>query len=256
MALANQEAQRLNHEYVGTEHILLGLAKEGTSTGYNILKNLGSFDSRTCRIEVEKIVKRGPDMVTMGKLPQTPKAKRVIEYAIDFARERGHNYVGSEHLVEGLLQEEDGVAFQVLTNMEITRDKYLAGFDNYLQSLREESAEQPQEQQRQEPAHWVIPRSAMCLADVVKEYGFETKPNESGIDIVGVEGLVGRISEQGRTVNYQLGDLDQIKEALVLRNAYKANGVPFTDVPPVAEVLNHVARQANDLRDVQNQLRQ
>src|SRR5476651_193829 len=83
MQLANQEAQRFNHEYIGTEHILLGLVKEGTGVAANVLKNL-DIDLRKIRLEVEKIVQAGPDMVTMGKLPQTPRAKKVIEYSMTF----------------------------------------------------------------------------------------------------------------------------------------------------------------------------
>jgi ATP-dependent Clp protease ATP-binding subunit ClpC len=116
MALANQEAQRFNHEYIGTEHILLGLVKEGSGVGANVLKNLG-VDLRKVRLEVERLVKSGPEMVTMGKLPQTPRAKRVIEYAIEEARNLNHNYVGTEHLLLGLLREQDGVAAQVLMNL-------------------------------------------------------------------------------------------------------------------------------------------
>ena len=116
MALANQEAQRFNHEYIGTEHILLGLVKEGSGVGANVLKHL-EIDLRKVRLEVEKLVKSGPDMVTMGKLPQTPRAKKVIEYAIEEARSLNHNYVGTEHLLLGLLREQDGVAAQVLMNL-------------------------------------------------------------------------------------------------------------------------------------------
>src|SRR5689334_667399 len=116
MQLANQEAQRFNHEYIGTEHILLGLVKEGSGVAANVLKNL-DIDLRKIRLEVEKIVQSGPDMVTMGKLPQTPRAKKVIEYAIEEARNLGHNYVGTEHLLLGLLREKDGVAAQVLMNL-------------------------------------------------------------------------------------------------------------------------------------------
>ncbi len=118
MALANQEAQRFNHEYIGTEHILLGLVKEGSGVGANVLKNLG-VDLRKVRLEVERLVRSGPDMVTMGKLPQTPRAKKVIEYAIEEARNLNHNYVGTEHLLLGLLREHDGVAAQVLMNLSL-----------------------------------------------------------------------------------------------------------------------------------------
>ena len=116
MALANQEAQRFNHEYIGTEHILLGLVKEGSGVGANVLKHLG-VDLAKVRMEVERLVKAGPDMVTMGKLPQTPRAKKVIEYSIEEARNLSHNYVGTEHILLGLLREEEGVAAQVLMNL-------------------------------------------------------------------------------------------------------------------------------------------
>lgn len=76
MQLANQEAQRFNHEYIGTEHILLGLVKEGSGVAANVLKNL-DIDLKKVRLEVEKFVQTGPDMVTIGRLPQTPRAKRL-----------------------------------------------------------------------------------------------------------------------------------------------------------------------------------
>jgi ATP-dependent Clp protease ATP-binding subunit ClpC len=116
MALANQEAQRFNHEYIGTEHILLGLVKEGSGVGATVLKNL-DVDIKKLRFGVEKLVKSGPDMVTMGKLPQTPRAKKVIEYAIDEARSLNHNYVGTEHILLGLLRETEGIAAQVLMDL-------------------------------------------------------------------------------------------------------------------------------------------
>ncbi|GJM24778.1 MAG: ATP-dependent Clp protease ATP-binding protein [Phycisphaerae bacterium] len=122
MALANQEAQRFNHEYIGTEHVLLGLVKEGSGVGANVLKNI-DVDLRKVRLEVEKLVKSGPDMVTMGRLPQTPRAKKVIEYAIEEARNLNHNYVGTEHLLLGLLREQDGVAAQVLMNLNLKLDE-------------------------------------------------------------------------------------------------------------------------------------
>ncbi|MBX3355345.1 MAG: ATP-dependent Clp protease ATP-binding subunit [Phycisphaeraceae bacterium] len=152
MALANQEAQRFNHEYIGTEHILLGLVKEGSGVGANVLKNL-DIDLRKVRLEVEKLVKSGPEMVTMGKLPQTPRAKKVIEYAIEEARNLNHNYVGTEHLLLGLLREQDGVAAQVLMNLglklEEVRDEVLnllgAGAESEQEggSPQPEAAEQP-----------------------------------------------------------------------------------------------------------------
>lgn len=142
MALANQEAQRFNHEYIGTEHILLGLVKEGSGVGANVLKNL-DVDIKKLRLEIEKLVKSGPDMVTMGKLPQTPRAKKVIEFAIEEARALNHNYVGTEHILLGLLRETEGIAAQVLMNLglklENVRQEVLnllgAGVDTTYQSM-------------------------------------------------------------------------------------------------------------------------
>jgi ATP-dependent Clp protease ATP-binding subunit ClpA len=116
LALAAKEAKALNHTYVGTEHILLGLVKEGSGVGANVLKNLG-VDLRKVRLGVEKLVKSGPDPVAPGELYQTPRAKKVIEYAIEEARALNHNYVGTEHILLGLLRESEGIAAQVLMNL-------------------------------------------------------------------------------------------------------------------------------------------
>jgi len=116
MQLANQEAQRLRHEYIGTEHILLGLVSEGTGVAANVLKNLG-IDPTRVREEVQKIVLPGPHPAVKEKTSQTPRAKKVIEYAMEESRHLNHNYVGTEHLLLGLLREEEGVAAQVLMNL-------------------------------------------------------------------------------------------------------------------------------------------
>jgi ATP-dependent Clp protease ATP-binding subunit ClpC len=153
MALANQEAQRFNHEYIGTEHILLGLIKEGTGVGATVLKKM-NVDLRKVRLEVEKMVKSGPEMVPMGKLPHTPRAKKVIEYAIEEARNLNHNYVGTEHLLLGLLREREGIAAKVLMNLglklEEVREEVLnllgAGMEN--QEETNPTGEMPDAQKR------------------------------------------------------------------------------------------------------------
>ena len=127
LSLANQEAHRFNHDYVGTEHILLGLVIEGSGVGANVIKSFG-VDLRKVRLEVEKHIKKsGPDTVISGKLPQTPRAKKVIEYAMEEARLLDHDYVGSDHLLLGLIREKDGVAGQVLrdlgVDLEVAREE-------------------------------------------------------------------------------------------------------------------------------------
>lgn len=116
MAFANQEAQRFRHEYIGTEHILLGLIREGTGVGANVLNNLG-VNLNHIRAEVDKLVRHGQQDVGVGKLPQSPQAKKVIEYAIEEARGLNHHYVGTEHLLLALIREQDGVAATVLLNL-------------------------------------------------------------------------------------------------------------------------------------------
>jgi ATP-dependent Clp protease ATP-binding subunit ClpC len=118
MNLARQEAQRFNHEYLGTEHVLLGLVQEGSGVAANVLKNMG-IDLNKIRVEVEKIVKTGPSMVTMGQLPFTPRAKKVLELSMEEAGNLGHNYIGTEHLLLGLIKENEGIAAQVLMNLSI-----------------------------------------------------------------------------------------------------------------------------------------
>ncbi len=114
--LAKEEAKRFNHNHIGTEHILLGLIKEGEGVASAVLQNLGlSLDM--IRLEVEKLVQPGPSTVISGDIPFTPKAKKVIELAMDEARHLGHNYIGTEHLLLGLIREAEGVASQVLLNL-------------------------------------------------------------------------------------------------------------------------------------------
>jgi ATP-dependent Clp protease ATP-binding subunit ClpC len=121
MQLANKVAQRYRHEYIGTEHILLGIVEEGSGTATKILQSL-KIDLQKIHLEVEKIVRSGPDMVTMGKLPQTPRAKKIIEYAMEEARGLGHNSIGTEHLLLGLVREREGVAGHVLMNFGVGLD--------------------------------------------------------------------------------------------------------------------------------------
>lgn len=124
--LANREAKRCNHEYIGTEHILLGLVREGSGVAANVLKNL-DVDLDKVRQEVFKLIQFGPEgPVVTGKLPLTPRTKKAIEYAMEEARALHHDYVGSEHILLGLLREQEGVAAQVLMNLGLRLDSVRA----------------------------------------------------------------------------------------------------------------------------------
>jgi hypothetical protein len=114
--LADQEAHRWNHEYIGTEHVLLGLIREDSGVAANVLKNL-DVDLQKVRIETEKLIQSGPEKVHLGNLPRTPRVKQVLRYAIEEAAELKHDYVGTEHILLGLLREEEGVAAHVLMNL-------------------------------------------------------------------------------------------------------------------------------------------
>ncbi|MBU4140791.1 MAG: ATP-dependent Clp protease ATP-binding subunit [Candidatus Omnitrophica bacterium] len=120
--LAKEEARRFNHDYIGTEHILLGLIREGEGVASAILQNMGlSLDK--IRLEIEKLVQPGPATVVSGDVPFTPRAKRVIELSMEEARQLGHNYIGTEHLLLGLLREGEGVAAQVLLGLGLDLNK-------------------------------------------------------------------------------------------------------------------------------------
>ena len=119
--LAQEEARRLGHNFVGTEQILLGLIGEGTGVAAKVLKSLG-VNLKDSRIEVEKIIGRGSGFVAV-EIPFTPRAKRVLELSLEEARQLGHNYIGTEHLLLGLIREGEGVAARVLENLTIDLTK-------------------------------------------------------------------------------------------------------------------------------------
>ncbi|MGD1941494.1 MAG: ATP-dependent Clp protease ATP-binding subunit [Leptolyngbyaceae cyanobacterium] len=119
--LAQEEARRLGHNFVGTEQILLGLIGEGTGVAAKVLKSMG-VNLKDARIEVEKIIGRGSGFVAV-EIPLTPRAKRVLELSLEEARQLGHNYIGTEHLLLGLIREGEGVAARVLENLGVDLSK-------------------------------------------------------------------------------------------------------------------------------------
>jgi ATP-dependent Clp protease ATP-binding subunit ClpC len=130
MAIANEQTHLFNHQYIGTEHIFLGLVKEG-GTGADVLKNLG-VDIEKMLPEVEQLIKHkgGKDAVAQGKIQQTQNAIKVIEYAIDEARNLNHGYIGTEHILLGLLRASEGIAAQVLANLGVNIEKARMEIEN------------------------------------------------------------------------------------------------------------------------------
>jgi ATP-dependent Clp protease ATP-binding subunit ClpA len=125
LGLARQEAQRLNHEYIGTEHVLLGIV-QSPGAGVEILQRFEATVEEV-RAQIGKLVQSGGTTVTMGQLPFTPRIKKAMEYAEEEARRLGHNYVGTEHLLLGILREGDNVAVQVLLNFGLDLEKARLG---------------------------------------------------------------------------------------------------------------------------------
>jgi len=149
LALAKKEADRFNHNFVGTEHLLLGLIKLGQGVAVNVLLKMG-LDLETLRREVEKVVGTGPDQKVVGNIPFTPRVKKVLALAAREAKSLNHTYVGTEHILLGLLREGDGVAARVLKSLDVdieeVRREVLKELDpQNFQSQRDESGGGPME---------------------------------------------------------------------------------------------------------------
>jgi len=137
LVLAREEAGRFNHNFVGTEHMLLGLIKHGKGVAVNVLKKVG-LDLDMLRMEIEKLVGTGPEQKNVGDIPYTPRLKKALSLAVKEAKALNHTYVGTEHILLGLLREGDGVAARVLKNMNVdieqTRQEILKELDPNFQS--------------------------------------------------------------------------------------------------------------------------
>ena len=124
LTLAQEEAQRFNHNYIGTEHLLLGLVREGDGVAAKVLSNLG-VELGKVRSAVEFIIGRG-DRAVLGEIGLTPRAKKVIELAVDEARRLNHHYIGTEHLLLGLVREGEGIAAGVLESLGVNLERVRA----------------------------------------------------------------------------------------------------------------------------------
>jgi ATP-dependent Clp protease ATP-binding subunit ClpC len=161
MKLSNDEARCLNHMCIGTEHILLGLVKEGSGVSAQVLKHF-DIDLRKVRLEVEKLVKSGPDMVMMGKLPMTPATKRVIEYAMKEAAKLNRDQADPEHILLGLLRENMGVAAQILMNLGLRLESRRTEIENFYGRPAERQREPFTNQAVEQPASETAALPAAC----------------------------------------------------------------------------------------------
>lgn len=261
MNLANQEAQRFKHEHLGTEHVLLGLLKEG-GLNSGVLKGL-DIRLQTARAKVEELVKPREYGIQTGRPPQTPRTKKIIELAIEFARGQGANFVGVEHMLYGVLAEEDGVGAIVLNQLGLTKKVYLERFREFYKPQEETASTSAQPDQ----THWRIPRDKMSIQGVIKTYGFRTElvstsAEKPRIDVFGRqtnEGrCIGRIEFEDEerkiyceaTVNYHSSD---VAEAFAFRQALEDQGITdYHEEPPrevVAEELRRNAKETSSLAD-------
>src|SRR5437764_2145706 len=168
LQLARKEADRFNHHYVGTEHLLLGLIKLGQGVAVNVLQKMG-LDLETVRMEVEKQVGSGPETKIVGNVPYTPRVKKVLALAGKEAKALNHSYVGTEHILLGLLREGEGVAARVLKNVELdlerTRNEILKELDpNFTPSESEQEGVEPTKKDIKTPALRAFGRDLTDLA--------------------------------------------------------------------------------------------
>jgi ATP-dependent Clp protease ATP-binding subunit ClpA len=178
LALARREADRFHHNFVGTEHLLLGLIKLGQGVAVNVLQKLG-LDLETVRLEVEKQVGTGPEQKLLGNIPYTPRVKKVLALAAKEARALNHTYVGTEHILLGLLREGDGVAARVLRNLDVdieqTRQEILKELDPNFAAIDEGTGLSPSQTTPIQPKseklqHVESPKSRRDLVDTSKRY--------------------------------------------------------------------------------------
>ena len=170
--IAQEEAKRLNHDYVGTEHILLGLTALDGTVSNKILSSLG-VTFRKVRLEIEKMVGVGDAIMLMGEIPFTPRAKKVLEYAVEESQSLGMEHIGTEHILLGLVREEEGLAGTILQNLGVTLDAVRESTLGFLEGAQGEiteetvsssafdRAEEPEEPEEPRPAqtvHHAAPR--------------------------------------------------------------------------------------------------
>ena len=218
--LAKEEARRFNHDYIGTEHILLGLVREGEGVAAAVLQNIGS-SLETIRLEVEKLVQTGPTTQILGDIPFTPRAKKVLELAAEEARSLGHNYIGTEHILLGLIREGEGVASQVLMNLGLDLNMVRNQVMNFLGSATPGFSQPGQKTKTKTPALDAFGRELTQLAREDKLDPVINRRNE-------IERVIQILSRRTKNNPVLLGEAGVGKTAIVegLAQAIISDNVP------------------------------
>ncbi len=208
--IAQEEAKRLNHDYVGTEHLLLGLVALGEGVAAKVFANLG-VDLRRVRAEVEKLVGTGDNVMLLGEIPFTPRAKKVLELAVEEAQSLSQSYVGTEHLLLGLLREEEGIAARVLENLGV-----------HISEVREEIVSMMSNEDESAPAGEKKTGKSKTKTPTLDEFGRDltAQARESKLDpVVGrdeeIERLIQILSRRTKNNPVLIGDPGVGKTAIV-----------------------------------------
>ena len=213
LSLAQEEAQRFNHNYIGTEHLLLGLVREGDGVAANVLRNLG-VELNKVRSTVEFIIGRG-DRIVLGDIGLTPRAKKVIELAVDEARRLNHHYIGTEHLLLGMVREKEGIAAGVLESLGVNLEK-----------VRRETIQIINQGSSSDPAEREAPPRPMA--------------GTSSLPALSVERLTTINAEMQQTFRVGDRDPDELLDA--------AQGRAYSLARSMSELLAEIARLQEELR--------
>ncbi len=217
--LAKEEARRFNHDYIGTEHILLGLIREGEGVAATVLQKMG-ISLENIRLEIEKLVQPGPATQIIGDIPFTPRAKKALELAAEEARSLGHNYIGTEHLLLGLIREGEGVASQVLLNLGID----LNGVRNEVMEILGSALPNFGQQQQQKSKTPALDAFGRDLTALAKENKLDPVINRK----MEIERVIQILSRRTKNNPVLLGEAGVGKTAIVegLAQAIVAGNVP------------------------------
>lgn len=194
--IAQEEAKRLNHDYVGTEHILLGLIALSEGRASQVFRNLG-IDSKKVRSEIENMVGPGDNMLLLGELPFTPRAKKVLEFAVEEAQQMSHSYIGTEHILLGLIREEEGVASRVLENLGLRLETVRKEILIVLGEAEPTEEQQPKEQQQKQHHSQSCQKNNKSKTPLLDEFARDmTQMAKDGM----LDPVIGRTDEMERLI--------------------------------------------------------